>query len=754
MVKNRKSSKNTKKTAVTPWQQADAHQAREAGRYDKPIPSREFLLDLLKQNSHPLTVHEIKQQLGLEDADQIQALHRRLNAMEREGQVIRNRKQAYGLASKMDLVKGRVIGHPDGFGFLVPDEGTDDLYLSPREMQTLLHGDRVLAQLINISPQGKREGSVVEILERNTQQLVGRLHCKQGVGFVTPDNKRYTHEIIVPSELQGGAKSGQIVVVKLIAQPSALIAAIGEVVKILGSHQAPGMEIDIAIHAHNLPYLWPEPVLAEIAPLSDQVPLEAIAGRKDIRNLPLVTIDGSDARDFDDAVYCKRTGKGWRLLVAIADVSSYVKVNTALDQEARVRGTSVYFPERVIPMLPEILSNGLCSLNPAVDRLCLCCDMLVNAEGVIGRTSFYQAVMRSQGRLIYDEVASWLKGDTQPNAEQQALLPHLQELHALYQVLRQAREQRGAIDFNSQETRIVFDENRKIKAILPVTRNDAHKIIEECMLAANISAARFLDRHKIAALFRVHEGPTTEKLTDLRAFLAELGLSLGGSDKPQPTDYSRLLTQIQSRQDIHRIETILLRSLSQAVYTPENKGHFGLAYDAYTHFTSPIRRYPDLVVHRAITHILAGNKPADFAHRADIGNLGEQCSMTERRADEASRDVVSWLKCEYMMDKIGQEFTGSITGVASFGIFVELKDLYIEGMVHVSALKDDYYHYYPAGHRLVGEHTASCYSLGDCVTIRVIRVNLEDKKIDFELVVGKPSTAASASPPPPRWPTY
>ena len=714
----------------------DPYFEREAKKYDKPIPSRELILQLIKDVGKPLRRQQIAQQFGLESEEDLEALRRRLRAMERDGQLVFNRRQKYCLVNNRDLIAGRVIAHPDGFGFLKPDDGSDDLFLSPREMRTLFHNDRVVARIQGIDRRGRREGGLVDILERNTQQVVGRLFKDHGVMFVVPDNKRITQEVLIPPEAVNGAKQGQIVVAEIIEQPTQYRQAVGRVVEVLGEHLAPGMEIDVAIHNYELPHIWPEEVQTEISRLSAEVAEADKKGRTDIRHLPLVTIDGADARDFDDAVFCQKTPKGWKLLVAIADVSHYVQINTALDEEAKNRSTSVYFPEKVIPMLPEILSNGLCSLNPDVDRLCMVCEMQINTEGKVIRSRFYDAVMRSHARLTYDEVAKMLvNGNKRLQKKHSDLMPHLKQLYDLYKVLRVAREKRGAMDFDTQETQIVFGEDRKIEKIVPVQRNDAHKLIEEFMITANTTTARFLNRRKIPRLLRIHEPPTKEKVQALREFLGGLGLSLDGGDEPTPHDYMKLLESAKGRDDYHLIQTVMLRSMSQAVYSPENKGHFGLALDTYTHFTSPIRRYPDLLVHRGIRHCLLGKKPESFFYGfPDMAVLGEHCSANERRADEATRDVVSWLKCEYMQDKVGEEFSGLITAVTGFGFFVELKDIYVEGLVHISTLPQDYFHFDSGNHQLVGENTGKRYRLGDTVRVKVVGVSLDDKKIDFELV--------------------
>ncbi|MFO1429611.1 MAG: ribonuclease R [Candidatus Competibacteraceae bacterium] len=718
------------------WRHLDLLLQQEQEKYGRAVPSREFILRYLEERGMPLTHEELCEALGLDDDWEREAIRRRLNAMERDGQLIRNRRGGYGMVAKMDLITGRVIGHPEGYGFLALDEGGDHLYISPRQMRQLMHGDRAVMRVAGVDLRGRREGALVEVLERNTRQVVGRFIQERGIGFVAPDNKRINQDIIVPPEYQQDVLDGQIVIVELIEQPSKHSRPLGRIKEVLGDHMAPGMEVQIAIASHEIPTEWPEAALEEAARFAAEVPEEAKQGRLDLRRTPLVTIDGITARDFDDAVYCERRSKNWRLLVAIADVSWYVRPATALDQAAQQRGNSVYFPDRVIPMLPETLSNGLCSLNPAVDRLCLVCDMTIDATGRIVRSRFVEAVMRSAARLTYDAVAAMLVDrDERIRAEFPALLPHLENLYELYQVLRSAREQRGAIDLDTQETVIEYGPDRKIERILPTERNDAHRLIEECMIAANVAAARFLQRHRLPSPYRIHAGPTLEKLEKLRGFLGELGLGLSGGDKPSPKDYAALLERVKDRPDRHLIQTVLLRSLAQAVYSPDNVGHFGLSLEAYAHFTSPIRRYPDLLVHRGIRYVLQGGKAKDFSYsHKDMVNLGEHCSMTERRADEAVWDAVEWLKCEFMLDKIGEVFDGIVTAVTAFGLFVELKAVFVEGLVHVTALRNDYYHFDPIGHRLRGERSGQVYRLGDTLRVRLTRVDLDERKIDFDLV--------------------
>ncbi len=742
-----------RRKSAQPAKGQDPHRQREAKKYDNPIPSREFILETLTQHTAPMGFQEVADALGLHDEQDLTALDRRLGAMVRDGQLVRNRRDAYCLVNKRDLIAGRIIAHPDGFGFVKPDEGGDDLYLYPKEMRTVFHGDRVVARVTGRDRRGRLEGSVVEILERSTRSVVGRLYSESGVGLVVPDNKRMTHEVIIPSDRLMDAAQGQIVVCEITDQPTKRTPPIGRIVEVVGDHMGPGMETDIAIRAHDLPVEWPAEVTGEIANLGAEVPEASKAGRTDLRDVPLVTIDGADARDFDDAVFCERKPKGWKLLVCIADVSAYVPPGSALDREAVGRGNSVYFPDRVVPMLPEVLSNGLCSINPAVDRLCMACELYVNREGKVTRSRFFEAVMRSHARLTYEQVAALLDESDSALAEQHgAVLPHLQELYALFEALHEARAQRGAIDFDTTETKFVFNESQRIARIEPVQRNDAHRIVEECMLAANVAAARFFERKKMPALFRIHETPKEEKLSDLRDFLGELGLNLPGGNKPTAQDYATLLSSVKGRPDAHLIQTVLLRSMQQAMYSSDNVGHFGLAYDAYTHFTSPIRRYPDLIVHRIIKHILAGGTAADLDYsKAELQQIAEVCSGTERRADDATRDAESWLKCEYMRDKLGETFDGTITSVQGFGLFVELDDIYVDGLVHITALANDYYHFDPVGHRLAGERTGQVYRLGDRLRVQVAAVNLDERKIDFTLAEptkeqGKPAARKRSRP--------
>ncbi|MEN9503319.1 MAG: ribonuclease [Pseudomonadota bacterium] len=714
----------------------DPFHQREAEKYENPIPSRELILRLLVENGQPLDFPTLAAALQLQDDMDLDALKKRLRAMERDGQLLYNRRREYVPVDRTDLIAGRVIGHPDGFGFLKPDDGSPDLFLHAKQMRTLLHGDRALVSVRGIDPKGRREGGLVEVLERGTTQVVGRYFIEGGIGFVTPDNTRIHQDILIPPDATHNAKHGQIVVATIVEQPSKRAQPSGRIVEVLGDHMAPGMEINVAIRSHELPFEWPPAVLDEADHFTFEVPAADKVGRVDLRQTPLVTIDGEDAKDFDDAVYCERVGNNWRLLVAIADVSHYVRPSMAIDREATERGTSVYFPGKVIPMLPEILSNGLCSLNPHVDRLCMVAEIHLGPRGKLLSYNFMEGIMHSAARLTYTKMAQIVveQDATVRAAFAPELVGHLDDLYALYKVLRKARDRRGAIDFETAETRIIFDAERKIEAIVPTERNDAHKLIEECMIMANVCAAKFLSKHKMPALHRSHEGPTPEKLADVRQFLSGLALNLEGGDEPTPADYTRLLDSLQGRPDRHMIQTMLLRSMSQAVYSPETNGHFGLAQTHYAHFTSPIRRYPDLLVHRAIRHVLQGGKASDFHYTlADMVALGQHCSMTERRADDATRNVTAWLKCEYMQEHVGESFSGVISGVTGFGLFVELTSIYVEGLIHITALTSDYYHFDPIRQQLTGENSGRKYRLGDTLQVTVARVDLDERKIDFVL---------------------
>lgn len=714
------------------YKKRDPFYDREAEKYDQPVPSREFILEYLEEYGRPVSRKQLIEAFALKDPEQQEALRRRLIAMSRDGQLFSNRRNFYALISQMDLTPAYVIGHPEGFGFARPENGEKDVYLSPQQMRSLFAGDKVLIQVAELGHRGRPEGIVVEVLERNTPQVVGRYCEENGLCFVEPDNKQIAQVVLILPESKGKAKNGQLVVAKILTQPTARHQATGEVVEILGDHMQPGLETEMAIRSFNIPYQWPEAVETEIQKIDPQVRPEELIGRQDLRDISFVTIDGEDAKDFDDAVYCEPKEKGgWRLFVAIADVSHYVCPETALDIEAKNRGNSVYFPNRVVPMLPEILSNHACSLRPLEDKLSVVCEMSISPGGKLTRYRFYRAVIRSKARMTYSEVSEMLTSGRVPR-KYETLFPMLEQLYALYRILHEERNIRGALDFDTTETRIVFTKNRKIKEIKAVQRNDAHRLIEECMLMANLAAASYLSKHKMMTLYRVHEGPESEKLEKLRDLLKLLGLRLTGGEKPSSLDFAQLLQRAQNRVDSRLIQTVVLRSLQQAVYSPENKGHFGLAYPSYLHFTSPIRRYPDVLVHRAICDLIE-----DKSWEMDKNKmyaLGEHCSMTERRADDATRDAIAWLKCEYMLNKQGQVFEGVISGVTNFGLFVELKDIYVEGLVHITALPNDYYHFDAVQHTLLGKRSGKKYTLGAPLSVLVSRVDLDSRQIDLDLV--------------------
>ncbi len=723
----------------------DPFREREAEKYENPIPSREAILALIEKQRTPVSRDDLMKQLKLQGEEQEEALRRRLRAMERDGQLVFTRAKAYALPEKMNLVKGTVLGHKDGFGFLRPEEGGEDLFLAPREMDRLLHGDFVLVQPTGLDPRGRREARLVRLLKSRDMDIVGRFFIENDVSFVVPDDTRIGQDILIPAGMHKGARQSQMVVARITQRPSGRMNAVGEILEVLGDHMDPGLEIEVAIRTHGIPHVWPAEVLEEIKSLTEDVPEQAKIGRFDLRQLPLVTIDGEDARDFDDAVFCerKRSG-GWRLWVAIADVSYYVRHGKALDAEAHNRGNSVYFPENVIPMLPEVLSNGLCSLNPQVDRLCMVCEMTISENGRMSGYKFFEAVMNSHARLTYNKVAAILDGDPKLRQQYEPLVGHIEELHNLYQALKHARHQRGAVEFESDETRFIFNAQRKIERIVPLVRNDAHKLIEECMIQANVAAARYIEKCEAETLFRIHERPGELKLDTFRKFLGELGLELKGGLEPEPKDFAELAALVVDRPDVELINSMLLRSMSQAQYCADNVGHFGLALKSYAHFTSPIRRYPDLLLHRAIKYQLAkekGNPKHKWTPTGgynylydEIEPMGLHCSMTERRADDATRDVADWLKCEYMLDHVGDEMEGVISGVTGFGMFVRLAELHIDGLVHISSLGNDYYQFDAARQTLIGENFRRVHRLGDKVRVKVMGVNLDDRKIDFQLI--------------------
>lgn len=705
---------------------------REAAEYAHPVASREFIIQYLAEEGRPLGWTALCDALNIQTEEEQEGLRRRLKAMVRDGQLMQNRRNSYALVKNLDLVPGRVQGHRDGFGFLIPDDGSSDIFLPAREMDAVFNDDRVLVRITGEDRKGRREGQIAEIVECNTHQVVGKYHEADGITFVDPDNKLITQDILIPASEQGGAKDGQFVMVEIIAQPTKRRQPLGKVIEILGDQLTPGMEIELAIRSHNLPFAWPEAVVNEAQKFPVSVTYGPSETRKDCRTLPFVTIDGEDAKDFDDAVFCERRSRGWRLKVAIADVAEYVTPGGALDVEAKQRGNSVYFPNKVLPMLPESLSNGLCSLKPGVDRLALICEMDISADGAVEDYEFYEGIIHSHARLTYTQVAQMLQEDGKAFPE---VYSYVQEFHHLFKKLLRQRQVRGAIDFNTVETKIMFGPQGKIERIVPVHRTDAHRMIEEAMLLANVSAAHFLLKAEIATLYRVHGGPEAQRLAALRDFLRPFNLRLSGGAKPSPKDYSKLLERIKGRPDEHVLQTVLLRSLRQAVYSPENQGHFGLAYDAYTHFTSPIRRYPDLLVHRGVKHLIRQKNEKAFIYSQKMMNeMGAHCSVTERRADLATREASDWLKCEFMLNKQGQAFSGIITDVTSFGAFVELNDIYVQGLLHITAFPNDYYRYDATNHLLEGRQSGRTYRIGDPIEVILARVDIDKRLIDFEFL--------------------
>lgn len=707
----------------------------EARKYENPVPSRALLLEVITENG-TMTLEQVFEALEVRE-DQEEGVSRRLGAMVRDGQLIQNRRGGYLAVDEKQLVRGHVIAHADGFGFLVPDEGGDDLFLSAKQMRGVMHGDRVVAAVTGVDRRGRREGAVISVIERGNTTMVGRLFEDEGIAYIVPDNKRLTENILIPADRFGDARPGQIVKIEITSYPTKRRQAVGQVLEVIGEHMGPGMEIEMAIHNHGLPYEFPEDVMRDTEKFGDSVKEKDKQGRHDLRALPLVTIDGEDARDFDDAVYCEPNANGWKLIVAIADVAHYVALDSPLDKEAYERATSVYFPGRVVPMLPEALSNGLCSINPEVDRLCMVCEMQVNKEGEIESFNFHEGVMRSHARLTYNIVAEALENGAFTDPKFQPVFGQVSDLYDMFKALEGARRKRGTIEFDTTETIIEFTDDQRIRNIRPSERNEAHKIIEECMISANVSAAKFIAKSKLPCLYRVHEDPAEDKIEDLRGFLKDLGLQLGAPDrKVRSSDYAALSEQIKGRDDFHVIQTLMLRSMKQAIYKAENDGHFGLALTHYTHFTSPIRRYPDLLVHRAIKHIVRQKKRADYMYAQErMVLMGEHCSNNERRANEATRDAEFALKCEYVLDKIGQSFDAHITGVVGFGLFVEIDDFYVEGLVHITTLPKDYYVFDEKTHQLVGENRGLRFGLGDKVRITIARVDMDERKIDFELEV-------------------
>jgi ribonuclease R len=703
--------------------------------YKHPIPGPNDLIDFLTETGKPLKADAILKAFDLKGQRMRSLLVDKLNTMVRAGQIIENRRGEYCLTAKLDLVTGTVSGHRDGFGFVVRDDGeSEDVYLSAREMRPLFDGDRVAVRVKGMDRRGRAEGQLVDVLERGTQQVAGQFIRERGIGLVIPDNSKISHRILIPKDESGGAKHGQMVVVEILDFPTYVEQATGRVVNIIGTPGEKGIATDIAIHSHAIPYKWPDTVREQVQEFGAEVPDASMDGRTELRNVDLITIDGADARDFDDAVFCMKAQSGWRLLVAIADVANYVSIGSALDKEAIVRGTSVYFPDRVVPMLPEVLSNGLCSLNPKVDRLCMVCDMEVSSSGKVTKATFFEGVMKSKARLTYSQVGDFLSGASKTSVPSE-LQASVRDLHDLYKAFAKQRRHRGAIEIDLPQTKFKLNDDGEIDRIEVVPRNDAHRLIEECMIAANVEAAKFLKKHRIPGLYRVHPKPDTDRFNDLRLYLISLGLKVPHPDHVEPRHFTQLIEQVKDRPDSAAITMAMLRSLTHAEYSPTNVGHFGLALESYAHFTSPIRRYPDLLVHRAIRHIIRGGKPGkyDYAPK-EMERLGAITSAHEKRAEEATRDVEAWLKCQYMEQHLGDEFDGVITGVTNFGLFVQITELMTDGLVHVTSLANDYYKYDAGSQKLVGERSGHTYSLGEEMRIRVERVDMETRKIDFRPV--------------------
>lgn len=717
------------------WLKKDSIAAAEEGSFEHTIPSRQFLRQIMEEAEEPYTFPELAEWLQITAEGALIGLERRLGAMCRDGQLHQNRAGEYALAKKLDLVAGTIHGHPEGFGFLLPDEEGDDLFLAKEEMRRVFHGDKVLARIKGKDRRGRLEGAIVEVTQRNTTDVVGRFVVEDNVSFVEPSNPRLIHRVLVEKTERGNAQPDQIVVAQVMQQPNRRSMPMGRIAAVLGDASQPGMETEIALRSHGIPHEFPAAVLSEAKAFGDVIPKDAIERRKDLRGVPLMTIDGEDARDFDDAVFAEPNGSGWRLYVAIADVASYVTPGSALNDEAIERGTSVYFPNRVVPMLPEALSNGLCSLKPDVERLALVCEMKISERGKVTNSKFYDAVIRSHARLTYNDVWAALSGED-PRASKRLAkpLPYLRTLHELYGALAGARKRRGTVEFETQDAAFMFDAEGRVAGLMPYERNDAHKLIEECMIAANVEAARYLQKQKAAALYRNHAEPSDEKLERLTAFLGGLGLSAKFGKTVTPADYQKLLKSVAERPDRELIQTMLLRSMAQARYEPDCEGHFGLALQEYAHFTSPIRRYPDLLVHRAIKHVANGGKAADYNRAAgDMEGLGKLCSNHERRAEDASRDVQSWLKCEYVQQHLGESFEGTVSSVTNFGLFVMLDALLVEGLVHVTSLNSDYYHYDQVSQSLTGERSGKVYKPGDKVMVTVAAANPQDRKIDLTI---------------------
>ncbi len=725
----------------------DPHFEREKAKYEHPIPSREYILVRMEEIGEPASFKRIAKELALESAHERDALRLRMNAMVRDGQLVKDRRNVYAIAGKMALITGRILAHPDGFGFVDCDDDREDIFLSHRQMRAVFHGDRVMVRVRGKDRRGRDEGEIVEVIERGTTELVGRICFENQVVLLEALNKRIDHEILIEGD-KAQLVDGQIAVGRIVHQPTMHGLPVVEVIQILGEHLTPDLEVEIALRNNDVPYQFPDEVLAEVDRLPYEVPAKQKTNRRDLTGLDFVTIDGEDARDFDDAVFCERRPRGgYRLYVAIADVAAYVKVGSRLDSEAYDRGTSVYFPQYVVPMLPEKLSNGLCSLVPDEDRLALVCEMTISARGRLSSYLFYEGVINSKDRLTYTDVGNWIAADSFPKHEDS-----LSALTELTRISLRNRQERGALDFDTTEVSIQLAEDGRVESIHPVSRNFAHRLIEECMLYANVSAARLLDKLKIPALYRVHEKPEVDKVEYVREFLNGFGIDLGGGSHPDPADYQAAINQLRGKKNGHVLQISILRSMQQAVYQPENRGHFGLSFSHYTHFTSPIRRFPDLLTHRAIKSVIHGDRQCKEVEKSEkpqkqkfypftkesVVAMGEHLSFAERRADDAVYEVLEWVKCDYVSEHVGDDFEGAITSVTKFGFFVELNELYVEGLVHISTLTRDYYHFDQGNGQLIGERTGEAFGMGDVVVVQVARVDVDERKIDFELVSHSP----------------
>lgn len=738
----------------------DPHSKREAKRYANPIASREYILETLVKEGSPLTARQLAKRLGLERVDQKAALKARLAAMAKSRQVSLDKRNAYRIATKADDAVGRVLAHPDGFGFLQTSSEDDDVFLSEREMRGVFHGDEVRVEIASQRRRGKLEGRITEVVERRTQHLVGRLVVSAGAAVVEPLHRRIKHEIVVAQAVPEGMHSGQIVSIEITRQPGWSSPPQGRIIDVLADQLTPSTEIEVVLQHHGIPYLFPDSVNQQVDKIPALIPVSEIQRRFDLRELDFVTIDGEDARDFDDAVFCQQTDTGWCLRVAIADVAHYVTQGTPLDKEAVIRGTSVYFPQQVVPMLPEKLSNGLCSLKPDEDRLVLVCEMDISTDGKLQDYVFYEAVIHSKARLTYTKVADYIAGNRAVFASHSPLPAAIDSLFQLYQCLLEARLNRGALEIDTRELNIVWDEQGTLSSLQPVPRNDAHRMIEECMLCANVATAGLIEQSGLPGLYRVHEKPDEAKLTYLSNMLAQFGVSLDPNNhQVTARDYQKILDQVSTRPYAKALQMVVLRSMKQAIYSQENFGHFGLNYPAYAHFTSPIRRLADLINHRLIKHLIGLDRSIPHVRRRvgaashesypydseSMEGLALAASQTERRADGAVYEVLEWLKCEYLKQFLGEDFGGMITSVTKFGFFVELDELFVEGLVSLKSLSGGYYRFDAEYQRLFSESSGVSFRLGDAVQVQIADIHSEQGQVDFELLSHQPLARGSRS---------